>query len=57
MTQGDSELLARIALRDALAFEQLCAQYQAPLRRHLLRIMRTPEVADDLLQDTFARHW
>ena len=57
MTATEQELLAQVAARDEAAFEQLCALYQASLRRHLARIVRSPEAAEDLLQDTLLRVW
>jgi RNA polymerase sigma-70 factor, ECF subfamily len=53
----DRELLARITGHDEAAFEQLCARYGEPLRRHLARITRADDTADDLLQDTLLRIW
>jgi RNA polymerase sigma-70 factor, ECF subfamily len=54
---SDRELLTDVALQHEAAFEQLCTRYQALLHRHILRIMRNPETADDLLQDTLLRIW
>jgi RNA polymerase sigma-70 factor, ECF subfamily len=54
---SDRELLADVALQNEVAFEQLCTRYQALLHRHLLRMVRYPEIADDLLQDTLLRIW
>jgi RNA polymerase sigma-70 factor, ECF subfamily len=54
---SDRELLADIALHNEAAFEQLCTRYQVFLHRHLLRMVRYPEIADDLLQDTLLRIW
>ena len=48
MTHTEREMLARVASRDEVAFEQLCALYQAPLLRHLTRIVRAPDAAEDL---------
>jgi RNA polymerase sigma-70 factor (ECF subfamily) len=53
----DRELLARMAGHDEAAFELLCARYGEPLRRHLARITRASDSADDLLQDTLLRIW
>jgi RNA polymerase sigma-70 factor (ECF subfamily) len=57
MTHTERELLGAVADRDEAAFEQLCALYQAPLRRHIARIVRSPDAAEDLLQDTLLRIW
>jgi RNA polymerase sigma-70 factor (ECF subfamily) len=43
--------------RDAGAFEELCARYREPLRRHLLRMLRDADTAEDLLQETLLRVW
>src|SRR5262245_48721990 len=43
--------------RDAGAFEELCTRYGEPLRRHLLRMLRDADAAEDLLQETLLRAW
>src|SRR5262245_64135428 len=43
--------------RDAGAFEALCARYGAALRRHLLRMLRDADAAEDQLQETLLRVW
>jgi RNA polymerase sigma-70 factor (ECF subfamily) len=57
MTLSDGELMERTAVRDQAAFELLCASYAEPLRRHLLRMLRSPDSAEDLLQETLLRIW
>ncbi|MDZ4717810.1 MAG: sigma-70 family RNA polymerase sigma factor [Roseiflexaceae bacterium] len=57
MTLSDGELIERVAVRDEAAFELLCANYAEPLRRHLLRMLRSPDTAEDLLQETLLRVW
>jgi RNA polymerase sigma-70 factor (ECF subfamily) len=57
MALSDRELIALVAAHDEAAFEQLCAVYREPLLRHLVRMVRAPEVAEDLLQDTLLRIW
>lgn len=55
--RSDQELIARILKRDSRAFEALFERYQEGLRRHLLRFVRNPSAAEDLLQETFLRVW
>lgn len=57
MTLSDQELIARVCERDAGAFEALCQRYGGPLRRHLLRMLRDADAAEDLLQETLLRAW
>ena len=57
MTLPDHQLMRSIVERDAGAFEALCARYGEPLRRHLLRMLRDADPADDLLQETLLRAW
>ena len=49
MTLSDQQLMCGIRERDADAFEALCARYREPLRRHLLRMLRDADAADDHL--------
>jgi RNA polymerase sigma-70 factor (ECF subfamily) len=51
----DEALLAAHRAGDARAFEQLFARYQAPLGRHLGRILNDPAAAEDLVMETFLR--
>ena len=57
MTLSDHDLMARVCQRDAAAFEVLCERYSAPLRRHLLGMLRDADAAEDLLQETLLRAW
>jgi RNA polymerase sigma-70 factor, ECF subfamily len=57
MTPSDHELMIGVRERDASAFEALCERYGEPLRRHLLRMLRDADAADDLLQETLLRVW
>jgi len=57
MTPLDHDLMARICQHDADAFEALCERYSAPLRRHLLGMLRDADAAEDLLQETLLRLW
>ncbi len=55
--QSDNELLERLRTGDADAFEQLFSRHREMIRRHLLRIVRNGDTADDLVQETFVRVW
>lgn len=51
----DEELLRRFNAGDAAAFEVLLQRYKGPVYNFLLRSVRRPDVAEDLLQDVFLR--
>ncbi|MFI5306180.1 MAG: RNA polymerase sigma factor [Polyangiales bacterium] len=51
----DHELLVRFAAGDARAFAELLRRYQGPMYNFLLRSVREPEAASDLLQEVFTR--
>jgi RNA polymerase sigma-70 factor (ECF subfamily) len=57
MSLSDQELMAQVRAGDAGAFEALCDRYSPPLRRHLLRMLRDADAAEDLLQETLLRVW
>jgi RNA polymerase sigma-70 factor, ECF subfamily len=57
MTLSDHQLMNDVSARDAGAFEELCARYGHPLRRHLLRMLRDADAAEDVLQETLLRVW
>ncbi len=57
MTLSDHELMARVRERDAGAFEALCERNGEPLRRHMLRMLRDADAAEDVLQETLLRAW
>ena len=57
MTTTDQDLLVQIQTGDPEAFEELVRRYQEVLRRHLLRMVRSGDAADDLLQEVFLRVW
>src|SRR5262245_30078588 len=57
MSLSDRELMLGVGARDAGAFEELCARYGEPLRRHLQRMLRDADAAEDLLQETLLRVW
>jgi RNA polymerase sigma-70 factor, ECF subfamily len=57
MTLSDQELMAQVRVGDAGAFEALCDRYSPLLRRHLLRMLRDADAAEDQLQETLLRVW
>jgi RNA polymerase sigma-70 factor, ECF subfamily len=57
MALSDQQLMQRVSERDAGAFEELCARHSEPLRRHLLRMLRDADAAEDVLQETLLRVW
>lgn len=54
---GDLQLLARVALRDETAFEQLYRLYHPRLVRFLMNMTRRPSVVDEVLNDTMMVVW
>lgn len=50
-------LLAAVAKRDEAAFERLYAATSAKLFGVVLRILRRPELAEEVVQETFVRVW
>ena len=58
MTQAELVgLLAAVAKRDAAAFEQLYEATRAKLYGVLLRILGRPELADEVMQETYLKVW
>lgn len=53
----DLQLMAKVAGRDQTAFEQLYDRYAPVVYTMVLRIVRSPEVAEDLLQEIFLAIW
>jgi RNA polymerase sigma factor (sigma-70 family) len=51
----DSDLVAWSKAGDIEAFGELVRRYQKPVFRIVLRMVRSPDDADDLTQDTFVR--
>lgn len=51
----DAELVSRSKAGDTRAFGELVTRYQRTVYRIILRMVRTPDDADDLTQDTFVR--
>jgi RNA polymerase sigma-70 factor (ECF subfamily) len=54
---ADAELLSRIRTRDEAAFDALLARHRTAVRGRILRIVRDPATADDLVQEVFVRVW
>ena len=52
---SDEALFAAYRAGDATALETLFRRYQAPLGRHLARILDDPATAEDLVVETFLR--
>ena len=50
-------LLARCAAQDATAFDALYDATASQLYGMVLRIVRSPDVADDILQDAYVKIW
>lgn len=50
-------LLAAVAKGDQVAFERLYAATRAKLYGVVLRILRRPDLADEVMQDTYLRVW
>lgn len=58
LTQAELvELLAAVAKRDAVAFERLYVATRAKLYGVLLRILGRPELADEVMQETYLKVW
>jgi RNA polymerase sigma-70 factor (ECF subfamily) len=53
----DIELMAKVAGRDQTAFEQIYDRYAPVVYTMVLRIVKTPEIAEDLLQEIFLAIW
>ena len=53
----DKDLVAMMVLGSDRAFELLYLRYAGAVRRLGVDILRSPEAADDLVQDTFLRLW
>jgi RNA polymerase sigma-70 factor, ECF subfamily len=58
LTQAELvDLLAAVARRDVAAFEQLYGATRAKLYGVLLRILGRPELADEVMQETYLKVW
>ena len=55
--QRDLDLLQRVATRDRVAFNALYAKYHPILSRYLTRIVRRPEMVEEVVSDTLFVVW
>ncbi|MBD3648843.1 MAG: sigma-70 family RNA polymerase sigma factor [Pseudomonadales bacterium] len=53
----DVALLQRVATKDRMAFESLYARYYPQLSRYLIRLMRRPELVEEVVNDTLFVVW
>ncbi len=51
----DAQLVSRSKAADVEAFGELVRRYQKPVFRIVLRMVKSPDDADDITQDTFVR--
>ena len=56
-TNDDALLLQRVAHRDRQAFSQLYDRYSGVLYATVLRVLNSPEEANDVLQEVFVQIW
>ncbi len=54
---SDSQLVARLKRRDKESFALLYNRYAPTLYGIVCRVVQSPEVADDVLQDAFVKIW
>ena len=54
---GDDQLIADIARNDPSAFQALYGRHAAAVYRYALSILRTPHLAEDVLQETMLAVW
>jgi len=54
---SDEELMRRIVRHDGEAFEIFYARHRDRVHRHLLRMVRESNTAEDLMQEAFLRVW
>ncbi|MEO8448902.1 MAG: sigma-70 family RNA polymerase sigma factor [Gemmatimonadota bacterium] len=55
--QSDTELLGRIRAGDEHALDRLMERYWSELHAYLNHIVQSPDLAEDLVQETFVRVW
>lgn len=57
MTEGDptSALVARLKAGDAAAFDEVYAEYHERVYGFIVRMVRRPDIAEDMLQETWLR--
>jgi RNA polymerase sigma-70 factor (ECF subfamily) len=56
-SDDDTDLVLRVGEGDAQAYRALVARHAARLRAFVLRLVREPADADDVVQETFLRLW
>ena len=54
---ADLQLLQKVATKDRKAFEQLYSRQYPPLNRYLNRLLRRPELVEEVLNDTMFVVW
>lgn len=54
---ADQELLTKIALGDRRSYELLIGKYERQVYHFALRIVKQPEVAEEIKQDVFIKLW
>ncbi|WON93791.1 RNA polymerase sigma factor [Sphingobacterium sp. UGAL515B_05] len=54
---SETELINRIKKGDQAAFEQIYLQYARKLAHRLLQLLKSEEIAQDILQDVFLKVW
>ncbi|MEX0943907.1 MAG: sigma-70 family RNA polymerase sigma factor [Pseudomonadales bacterium] len=53
----DLELLQHVATKDKIAFETLYSRYYSQLSRYLTRLVRRPELVEEIINDTMFVVW
>lgn len=54
---ADLKLLQKVAVKDKIAFENLYARFHPRLHRYLGRLMRRPEMVEEVVNDTLFVVW
>ncbi|RFM26289.1 RNA polymerase sigma factor [Deminuibacter soli] len=57
MRKMDIELVGNMQLDDVSAFDELYWKYHQPVYRNVIKLIKEPEVAEDILQEVFIRLW
>src|SRR5689334_20464971 len=57
VAKGDHDVLVRLQRRDPEALAELYDRHGSMVFRLILRIVRDPGIAEDLVQETFLRVW
>lgn len=56
-TYNEQSVLLRLQKGDSDAFLELYNQYHSPLYHYVLRFVKSPAIAEDVLQDVFLKIW